>query len=172
MPTPTFYERIDGNVQRLITPIMSRMTAIAMEEAQMQQSLGMQHLQDKYRQQKLECVHLLFNGNEPDCKLVQTQEGELKCTACGRKIYAKFDGSNVDILLQARQVVEQVMWFGMINNMKPEFIMGCIDMKKMIPALVQVASELNEYVKRKESSGETVSNIGAEYRFPHITSGF
>ena len=164
------FERIDPAVQRLVSPIMNRMTAISMEEAQIPQ-LGQNH-QEKYRNEKLECVHLIFNGNEPEPTLEQTQDGSLKCRVCGRKIYPKFDGTNVDHVLMARQVVEQVMWFGMINNMKPEFVAGCIDLKKMLPVIAQVASELNEYVRREDSSNDTVANMGAEYRFPHITSGF
>lgn len=167
----TVYDRINVDVKRLITPIMSRMTAVMIEESQ-RPELGQVNGQDKYRLQKLECVHIVFNGNNPDCKLYQTPEGELKCSVCGRKIYAKFDGSNVDILLNARQCIEQVMWFGMINNMKPDLLNGCIEMKKSLPALIQVASELNDFVRRKQNDSDTVSNIGAEYRFPNITSGF
>ena len=164
------YERIDPSVQRLISPIMNRMTAIHIEESQLP-VIGQSQV-EKYRNEKLECVHLIFNGKEPLCMLEQTPEGELKCKVCHRKVYPKFDGSNVEAVLKARQVVEQVMWFGMINNMKPDFVQGCIDMKKMLPVIAQIAGELNEYVRREDSDKDTVANMGLEYRFPHITSGF
>jgi hypothetical protein len=59
----------------------------------------------------------------------------------------------------------------MINNLNPEIISVCIDMKKLLPQLAQVAAELNDYVKREETNVDTIQNIGNEYRLG-ITSGF
>jgi hypothetical protein len=162
-------EKISPNVQRLITPIMSRMTSIYLAEQQ-NPIIGAQNRGDQYKREKQECVHFIFNGNTPECKLIKTDDGRLKCSACGREIYAKFDGSNVNALLEARKVVEQIMWFGMINRLNPDVVAACIDMKKMLPDLAQIAAELNEYVKREENNIDTVQNIGAEYRFNGFTS--
>lgn len=164
-------EKISPNVQRLITPIMTRMTSIYLAEQQ-NPVIGAQNRGDQYKREKQECVHFIFNGNTPECKLVKLDDGRLKCTACGREIYTKFDGSNVNALLEARKVVEQVMWFGMINRLNPDVVAACIDMKKMLPDLAQIAAELNEYVKREENNIDTVQNIGAEYRFNGFTSAY
>lgn len=164
-------EKVNVDVQRLVTPIMQRMTSIYITE-RTTPVIGNQNRGDQYKREKQECVHLIFNGNTPECKLEKTADGTLKCAACGREVYAKFDGSNVQKLLDSRKVVEQVLFFGMVNNMKPDVIAACIDMKKMIPDLAQIAAELNEYVKKEESTTDTINNVGDEYRFPGITSGF
>lgn len=163
-------EKINPNVQRLISPIMQRMTSIYITE-RYNPVIGNQNRGDQYKREKQECVHMIFNGNTPECKLEKTSDGRLKCTACGREIYVKFDGSNVTALLEARKVVEQIMFFGMINNLNPDIVAACIDMKKMLPDLAQIASELNDYVKREETNTDTIQNFGTEYR-NSITSGF
>jgi hypothetical protein len=164
-------EKINPNVQRLITPIVQRMTSIYITERS-NPVIGNTNHNDQYKREKQECVHIIFDGNSPVCKLEKTPDGKLKCAACGREIYSKFDGSNVKALLEARQVVEQVMYFGMVNNLNADIVAGCIDMKKMLPDLAQIAAELNEYVKREDSNTDTVNNVGNEYRFGGITSGF
>jgi hypothetical protein len=164
-------EKINPNVQRLVTPIMQRMTSIYITERS-NPVIGNSNHGDQYKREKQECVHIIFNGNTPECKLEKTPDGKLKCAACGREIYPKFDGSNVQLLLDARKVVEQVMFFGMINNLNADVVSGCIDMKKMLPDLAQIAAELNDYVHREESNADTVDNVGMEYRFRGITSGF
>ena len=163
-------EKINPNVQRLITPIMQRMTSIYITE-KYTPVIGNQNRGDQYKREKQECVHLIFDGQEPVSKLEKTADGKLKCRACGREVCAKFDGTNVNALLEARKVVEQVMYFGMINNLNPEIISVCIDMKKLLPQLAPVAAELNDYVKREETNVDTIQNIGNEYRLG-ITSGF
>ena len=164
------FQKIDPKVQQLVTPIMQRMTAIYMTE-KMTPVIGNAGNNDQHKQEKQECVHLIFNQNSPECKLNKTPDGKLKCDACGREVYTKFDGSNVTVLLDARKVIEQIMFFGMVNNLKPDIVAACIDMKKMLPALAQVAAELNEYVKREETNIDTVGNVGDEYRFRSITGG-
>lgn len=168
-------ERIDPNVQRIITPIMTRMTAIYITEKQ-QPVIGAPQRNDQYRREKQECVHFIFNGNTPDCRLRKVTGNNgvetLKCDACGREVCLKFDGENVKTLQAARAVVDQLLFFGMVNNMNPEIIMACIDLKKILPDLAQITAELNEYVTREEKNIDNVSNIGAEYRYKTITGGF
>ncbi len=164
-------ERIDPNVQRLITPIMQRMTSIYLTERSVP-VIGNQNRNDQFKTEKQECVHLIFNGNYPECKLEKQPDGKLKCAACGREIATKFDQSAINTLLEARKVVEQILFFGMINNLNADFVATCIDLKKVLPTLAQVAAELNEYVKREETNIDTVQNIGDEYRFKGITSAY
>lgn len=164
-------QKIDPQVRQMITPIMTNMTSVHMAE-KMQPVIGHTNNNDQTKRYKQECVHLIFEGNQPVCKLTKTSDGKLVCTACGREIYTKFDSSNVTMLLDARKVVEQVLFFGMVNNMKPEVVKACIFMKQMLPDLAQVAAELNEYVKREETNLDNVGNVGDEYRLPGITGGF
>lgn len=164
-------ERINPDVQRLIQPIMQRMTAIYIAEKNTP-VIGNYGNNDQYKREKQECVHFIFNGNTPECKLEKTADGKLKCAVCGREIATKFDQSAVQTLLDARKVVEQIMFFGMINNMKADCVAGCIDMKKILPELAQIIAQLNEYVKREESNIDNVSNIGEPYRFSGITASY
>ena len=76
------------------------------------------------------------------------------------------------MLLDARKVVEQILWFGMINRLKPDVVATLIDMKKTLPAIAQIAAELNDYVKREETNNDTVDNLGSEYRFRGFTSQY
>lgn len=163
-------ERINPNVKRLIEPIMVRMTNIYITE-RYTPVIGNQNRGDQFKREKQECVHIIFNGSTPEVKLDKTADGRLKCAACGREVYTKFDGSNVNALLEARKVIEQIMFFGMINDLNPDIVSACIEMKKMIPDLAQIAAELNEYVKREETNVDTVQNIGNEYR-TKITSSY
>ena len=112
-------EKINPNVQRLISPIMQRMTSIYITE-RYNPVIGNQNRGDQYKREKQECVHMIFNGNTPECKLEKTSDGRLKCTACGREIYAKFDGSNVTALLEARKVVEHQGRPGVMDLVTPE----------------------------------------------------
>ena len=162
-------EKINPDTQRLITPIMQRMTAIYAAERNTP-VIGGGH-NDQYKREKQECVHFIFNGNTPECKLQKTADGKLRCEVCGREINIKFDQSAVQTLIDARKVVEQIMFFGMINNMTADRVAGCIDMKKILPELAQLLAELNEYVKREETNIDTVQNMGDAYRFA-ITSTY
>lgn len=163
-------EKINPNVQRMIEPIIRRMTSIYIEERQYP-VIGTQN-RDAHKKEKQECVHIIFNGATPESKVEKAGENTLKCAACGREIYAKFDGSNVQMLLDARKVVEQILWFGMINRLKPDVVATLIDMKKTLPAIAQIAAELNDYVKREETNNDTVDNLGSEYRFRGFTSQY
>jgi hypothetical protein len=164
-------EKINPNVHRILEPIIRDMTSIHMLEMS-QPLIGSNNRGDQFKREKQACVHMIFNGSSPypECQLEKTADDKLRCKICGREIYSKFDGKNVEMLLDARKVVEQVMFFGMVNNMTPEIVQACIDMKKMLPDLAQVTSELNEFVKREESNNDAVGNIGEEYRFNNITS--
>lgn len=163
-------EKINPNVQRILTPIINDMTTIHMIEMS-SPLIGVNNRGDQYKREKQSCVHMIFNGNSayPECQLEKTADDKLRCRVCGREVYAKFDGHNVEMLLDARKVVEQVLFFGMVNNMTPEIVQACIDMKRMLPDLAQVTSELNEFVKREDSNNDAIGNIGDEYRSQTIT---
>ena len=156
-------EKLTPDVQRLIAPIVNRMTAVYLQES-MYPVIGHQKGNDPNKQLKQECVHFIMNGSAPECALVRTADDKLKCKACGREIAINFDGTNVETLLAARKVVEQVMFFGMINKLNKDYIAACIDIKKALPVVAQLASELNDFVKRENADADTVSNLGAEYR--------
>jgi len=163
-------EKINPAVVQMIQPIMQRMTAIHLAERNMP-VIGASH-NDPYKDDKQQCVHFIYNGNQPECMLEKTADGKLKCKACGREIGTKFDKSAVETLIEARKVIEQIMFFGMINNMTADLISGCIQIKSSIPALALLIAQLSDFVKREESNMDTVSNIGDEYRFKGITGAF
>lgn len=163
-------EKINPLTRQLIDPIIQNMTAIYVTE-QSTPELGATNT-DQYKREKQECVHYIYENNQLRCMLYKTNDGKVKCKACGREVATQFDKTALDKLLDARAVVEQTMYFGMINNLNPDLVAGCIAVKKALPEIAQLQASLNEYVKREESNHDTVSNIGDPYRTPGITGSY
>ena len=169
-PVPEIFKNVNLEVQQLITPIMMNMTSIYMLE---RSNNGYVQIHDQFKLEKEECVHIIFNGNNPEPMLYTTHDGKLKCKCCGKEIYSKFDdGKNVEICTEFRKVVEQMLFFGMINNMKADLVAALIQMKKSVPVLAKIVSEFNEFVRREDTNADSVNNIGNEYLSRGITSGF
>lgn len=120
---------------------------------------------DAVKEMKKQCVHIIFEDNEFRIATAKNKDGKLVCRVCGRTIYTKFDNSAVDRITDCIEVLNQVLLFGMVNGLRAEPIRTIISIKSALPAVAQLAKELNEYIKMEDASAETVSNIGTEYNF-------
>lgn len=167
----TAFDRINPDVKALISPIMERATWIYMTEQQNKVNIG-NNRGEQYTEDKLRCVHLIWNNGYPQPMTYRTSDGKLKCKVCGREIGTEFNEGAVKSLLEARKVVEQLMFFGMTNNMRADRVDLCIKMKEILPMIATMVAELNEYVTRENNNVDTINNVGVEYQVPNITAGY
>ena len=162
--------KISPDVIQVIKPIIDDMSKIDLEQ-RMNANLGPQNEPIAVKEIKKSCVHIIWTGRDFQISVKKTDDGRLVCTACGREICQKFDKSSVDAIMNAIPVVNQVLFFGMLNGMKAEPIQTLISLKRTLPAVAQLAHELNEYVSRSDKASEALDNIGAEYNTPPMFSG-
>lgn len=154
--------KIHPSVDALIKPIVHEMTKIYLTEKQ-NPVIG-QHNEPPYiKEMKKACVHIVFEGNEFKIPHHRDENGKLICDACGREIATKFDNTAVDKITDCITVINQLLFFGMINGLKAEPINTLISLKKALPGVAQLMRELNEYIKREEATKDSERNIGAEY---------
>lgn len=161
--------KIHPSVDALIKPIIATMTKI--DIAQQSNPIVDPHNEPEYiKEAKKSCVHITFDGSDYKLRAAETDDGRLVCQVCGREIATKFDKSAVDTLMEATKVINQIVFFGMLNGLKAEPLATLISLKRALPAAAKLIAELNEYVKRDESSSDAVSNIGNEYNTPSFRS--
>lgn len=167
----TLTDSIHPDVRNLIKPIIDRSTQIYMAEQQNKANIGrLANSVDQKSEEKLQCVHLIWKNGNVEATLHRTQSGKLKCRVCGREVATAFDDTAVDKILEARKVVEQLLFFGMTKNMKAEHVNMLIQLKQALPYVAQMMAELNQYVTRDNTTVDSVANIGSEYAVPNITS--
>lgn len=154
--------KIHPSVDAIIKPIIAEMTKIDLAQ-QTNPIIGAHNEPEYIKEAKKSCVHITFDGTDYRPRIEKTADGKLLCRVCGREINTKFDKTAVDTLVEANKVINQLLFFGMINGLKAEPIANLISLKRTIPAAAQLLSELNEYVKRDESSTDSERNIGLEY---------
>lgn len=157
--------KIHPSVDSIIKPIVMEMTKIDIAQ-QANPELNSQNEPDYVKETKKSCVHIVYDGNGYRLKVDRDNEGKLICRACGREINTKFDKSAVDKITDAISVINQLLFFGMLNGLQAEPIMTLISLKKTLPAAAKLLAELNEYVKRDESSADSERNTGIEYNTP------
>lgn len=163
--------KIHPSVDAIIKPIIAEMTKIDIAQ-QTNPIIGAHNEPEYVKEAKKACVHITFDGQEYRPRVEKTADGKLICRVCGREINTKFDKSAVDTLMEANKIYNQVLFFGLINGLKAEPIAMLISLKKINPAVAQLLSELNEYVKRDESSTDSERNIGIEYNSGNPTLNF
>ena len=157
--------KIHPSVDALIKPIIYDMTKIDIAQ-QTNPIIGTHNEPVGVKQRKKSCVHITFDGNDYRLRANKTANGKFVCEVCGRTINTKFDQSAVDTLLEANEVVNQLVFFGLLNGLRAEPLATLISFKETIPDAVQLLTELNEYVKRDNASSESERNIGVEYNTP------
>lgn len=174
-------EAIHPNVIQLIRPIIDDMTKIYLTEQQNPNGWNPYMGVDPngVKLAKLRCVHMIWDGNKPRPNITtyvdDKGEQHMKCAMCGREIGMKFDKTAIDTLNDARAVVEQIMFVGLMNHMEVRNLELLIQVKSILPYLSQMAANLNKFVKRDDSMQDNIGNIGKEYQNGHngrITSGF
>lgn len=120
---------------------------------------------------KRRCCHMIIDNN--DIKLAVVPVGDsgdkLVCSACGAEIDARFDKNTVDVLNNALKVIDKILLFGIIHNMKPEIVQTLIDIKAVWPDIAQCDKELNIHMTHQSHDSESLANVGAEYANNPIT---
>ena len=160
---------IHPEVEAVIKPIIYNMGRIYYAQ-QTNPILGPHNEPEEVKKWKRMCVHIIFEHDGYVLKTKKTQDGKLVCAACGRTINTKFDANAVQKIVDAIEVINQTVLFGMLNNLNARPLATLIDLKEKLPGAAQLQKELNEYVKRDNSSAENAANIGAEYAIPNYRS--
>lgn len=158
--------KIHPSVDALIKPIVYEMTKIHIAQ-KTNPAIGSHNEPEAVRLKKRDCVHILFDGQEYRIGANKTADGRLVCEGCGREIATKFDKSGVDAITKTITVINQLTLFGLLNGLKAEPLAALIQLKKLLPEAAQLLSELNEYVKRDNSTNNAEKNIGTEYNTPN-----
>ena len=161
--------KIHPEVDAVIKPIVYDMTKIHIAQ-QTNPIIGVHNEPDSIKEMKKKCVHIIFKNGEYSLSTKKNAEGKLVCEACNRVINTKFDNTAVQKITDCIEVVNQTLLFGMLNGLRAQAIMTLISIKSALPAVAQLQKELNEYVKRENSSADSASNIGAEYVIPNYRS--
>jgi hypothetical protein len=69
--------------------------------------------------------------------------------------------------MDAIAVVNQLVFFGLLNGLRAEPLETLISVKTQLPAAAQLLKELNQYVKNETQNNNDASNIGTEYAIPN-----
>lgn len=162
--------KIHPSVDALIKPIVYEITKIHIAQ-KTNPSIGSHNEPEAVKLKKRDCVHVLFDGQEYRIGANKTADGRLVCDGCGREIATKFDKSGVDTITNTIAVINQLTLFGLLNGLKAEPLAALIQLKKLLPEAAQLLSELNEYVKRDNSTSNAEKNIGTEYNTPNSFRG-
>lgn len=162
--------KISPDVIQVIRPIITDMSNIALEQ-RMNTNIGPHNEPPIVKEIKKACVHIVWDGKDFQLAVKKTEDGKLVCKACGREICQTFDKSSVEKITDAIPVINQVLFFGMLSGLKAEPIQTLISVKKALPAIAQLASELNAYVKNADQTADAIGNLGSEYKTPQLFAG-
>ena len=157
--------KIKPAVDAVIKPIINEMTHIDVAQ-KTNPIIGTQNEPDYVKEAKKRCVHIVFENGQYQLATAKNSEGKLVCRACGRVIGTKFDDTAIQKIMDCIEVINQIQFFGMLNNLKAEPLNTLIDLKRMLPAAAQLLKELNEFVKRDNAAADDASNLGSEYVIP------
>jgi len=158
--------KIHPSVDAVIKPIVYEMTRIDVAQ-KTNPILGSNNEPDYIKEAKKRCVHIVFENGEYRLAAEKNSEGKLVCRVCGRTINMAFDDSAVKKISDCIDVINQLLFFGMLNGLRAEPIQTLISLKSVLPGASQLLKELNDYVKRENASADAASNIGTEYAIPN-----
>lgn len=154
--------KVNPQVKNLIDPIARAMTEITWAEKSYP-VYGQRNENKEVAAWKRKCVHYIYEGNELKLNLVRNSEGKLVCDSCGREIFDKFDDEGWKKLLECIPVLNQLIVFGMVNGLDVGPLAAIINMKDQMPAIITVAKELCEFVKKSNLEGDAGNNVGSGY---------
>lgn len=163
--------KIHPSVDAVIKPIIYEMTRIDVAQQTDPILSNSRNEPEQIRDIKKKCVHIIYDKGAFRMAVSKNKDGDLVCRACGRKIYQKFDESGVKILMDAIEVINQTLLFGMLNNLMAEPISTLISVKRVLPDIAQLHKELCDFVKKDNKAAESASNIGDEYYMPSQFGG-
>ncbi len=164
MATSILNNKIHPSVDAVIKPIVYEMTRINIAQ-QTNPIIGSNNEPDYVKEIKKKCVHIIFDGGE--YRLATDKiNGKLVCRACGRTIGVKFDDTATQKITDCIEVINQLLFFGLLNGLRAEVVQTLISIKSTLPAANQLLKELNEFVKRDNAAANDASNVGTEYAIP------
>lgn len=155
--------KLDPAVATLVKPIIENMTKIDIAQ-RTNPIIGSNNEPEWIKEEKKGCVHIIIENGEYRLKVAKRDDGNLWCDACGRKIATKFDKTAIDKIMDCLEVINQILLFGMLNNMRAEPIATLISIKRTLPAVAKLAANLNSFVKKESAALDTERNIGIEYQ--------
>lgn len=157
---------INRGVINLVKPIIDDMTKINF----MQQNSPSYapYMENKQIDEiKKRCVHIIEENGEFKIAAKKNVDGDFICAACGRKLYTKFDKTAVDRIMDAIEVCNQLVLFGMLNRLSADALSSIISLKTTLPSVATLVKELNERVSRENNAIDETGNIGMEYATPN-----
>jgi hypothetical protein len=157
--------KIHPSVDAIVKPIIYEMTKIDIAQ-KTNPIISKTNEPDYIKEMKKSCVHVIYDNGEYRPAVQKNEQGELYCRVCGRKINTKFDESAVNAITNCVEVINQLVFFGLLNGLRAEPLDALISVKRQLPAAAKLLSELNAYVKNENKNNEDASNIGAEYALP------
>lgn len=156
---------IHPSVDAIIKPIIYEMTKIDITQ-RTNALISSQNEPDWIKETKKRCVHIIFDNGEYRPSVQKNEQGELYCRVCGRKINTKFDDSAVKKISDAIEVINQLLFFGLLNGLRAEPVDALISIKSQLPAASKLLAELNKFVQNVNQNNDSANNIGLEYATP------
>lgn len=159
-----------------LTPIVDEMTRIYNRQ-KVYPMVGPHNESEHDKMMKRQCVHYIKGDNDEWKIAVKKVGNDHICEACGRKVNIQFDQTATDALLKSIEVLDGLALFGPMRGLMVEPLRAIISVKQVLPGLVQLQSEFNEFVKRDDANGNSnggfggniVSDYNTPQRFSSIT---
>ena len=155
--------RISPQVVEALKPIISDMTKVqAFQEAHAGDTNY--KVPDWVAAAKRCCCHVILDGRQvPKLAIAKRADGKLWCTACGRIINTVFDQNSVQKILDALEVVNQALVFGLINGLDYKTAQSIVSVKAVLPDVAQMLTELNQTLDNNQKASKVTNAIGQEY---------
>lgn len=159
--------QISPEVMQFIKPIVDTMSRIDMDQ-RYNRTLGPHNEPREVKEFKKQCVHVIYDGSDYHLSVKKLDNGNLRCTACGREINTKFDKDAVETLVKSVSILNGLALFGMLNGLNVEPLATLVSMKTTLPAVAQLHDQFNNYISKSEQNNDAVHNLGAEYNTPSL----
>ena len=153
--------QVSPDVMQNIKGIIDDMTRVHLAQ-KYNPTLGPHNEPLEIKEAKKACVHIIFDEGDYRLTVKKLDNGNLKCTTCGREIDVKFNKESVETLMKTINILNGLVLFGLLNGLKAGPLNTLISMKVAMPAVAQLQSELNTYVSKTDQNADAVANIGAE----------
>lgn len=159
-------KQIHPAVRAIMDPIIDQMTQIYLRN-KMYPQVGPHNEPEAEKQIKRRCVHYIKDGNgELIMPIEHNANGEFVCKACGRPLNLKFNKESVDAIMEAIKVIDGLVAFAPQQNIMAQPIQSLISIKELLPLVAQLQAELNEFVKRDDSSNAAAGSLTGDYQTP------
>lgn len=157
--------KVNNEVKEVIAPIIEGMTRVYETNKHCKPAVAGSYENESVKMLKRDCVHVIIDKTSGRFVLAakRNNEGKLICQACGREISTEFGEAAQLKLIEAEKVINQVVFFGMMNDLDADVIKTLISMKHVMPDVHKLAGELGQFVQKSTTSTESLGDIGKEY---------